>query len=662
MAKVYTTKTASLRAVSADVRQVTVNKKIEIGSVVNGNDGKPVQGSVVESSYVSADDLYMKGSSNNESRVKVTDYVASSIKEAEAKIDGKIEELQNRPNGIEVGTDETAATPEDDNFLNVSKLNFRGSYVTVVQGDNGELTLWINQSSAYPEYNAPSYSNPSTASYAVFSCAEANNDFAIGTTEGATKAAYVVDDGSNFGSTTYTLKAKDGNNTFRVKSGQAIFIRTTYEGTASEWLKVSLASNAGKTYDVNKKYEAGVTPFVSGSHATATLGAITASYSAYQLTDNEAEYGRIPGSTEAEASFVINWDTLLTKDGGTATVEFAIDDNSLSAPSVATTKVANNLYFSERKTPTMGSITAAYKTKTLTPKISGLEYATAGTTVDVTIPNIANTQWKTSNTAGNRLNINVAGTSVTLKRGDGGLTETGSNSASVYSVTNYTVAAGTSGNGTCSVSAKPMGAKDGSTSTNNTLLGFVGSLKDSTDTIEYFYKENKRLASIAGASSVAYDGTASVDTVNFTIPTYNVATVAAVAQYGSLKHPSKASADINGKTYTSVTSPASFIRKFTGSGSDSTANWFSVQATNLSASGVSVYWHDHVKNTWKLLMQNGVSMDANAKVSTGKVQYEVNTSQGEAKSTVVPIVIVMTSAAPSIGQVTFKLGATQANV
>ena len=93
MAKVYTTKTASLRAVSADVRQVTVNKKIEIGSVVNDTDGKPVQGSVVESSYVSADDLYMKGNSNDSHRVKVTDYVDRTKDELRGEIENVKEEI-----------------------------------------------------------------------------------------------------------------------------------------------------------------------------------------------------------------------------------------------------------------------------------------------------------------------------------------------------------------------------------------------------------------------------------------------------------------------------------------------------------------------------------------------------------------------------------------
>lgn len=662
MATNYTTKTASLKATFADVR------KVEATKVMVSPDGK--------SSTPKVDVLELIG----DAQEAASGALAEAKGELTEAIGAVSDKVDNMKLGIDIGTD-TSESPEDDPdsgvtnapaaYSGVSKLNFRGEYVTVVEDPNtGEITLWLNKSTAYPEYKAvPRTSGTdmdSTKSVTVYT--HDTDTFAIGTA-GGTKTAYLADDtaaNTNFGSTTWTLKsaADTGTtattgDTFRVASTQALFVRQTYEGTPSAWTKIDLGVKAGKNYDISKNYaDKNSDPYTSGTAKSVSAGAITVSYSAFPLTSAHAPNGRVPGTSECQAQITVNWDTLLTKDGGTATIEMAFDNSKSDAPADdKIIKLVNNRFFSEKKTATIAdNPSVAYDEITESDTISGLTYAKEGTTVSVGVTGITNTQWKVSNTTGNRLKVTASnGDAVTKKATE--LTETANkgktHSDAVYATASNVVvttkAESDSNRGKCVVTITPIGYSDGTYKTVN-LDAFWANYASSSGTYEAFCKETHRVQT-AGAAAGSYASASSVDEAKTTVNGTDY--ISAVSQYGLLKHPSKAASDINKKSYSDLTDDAAFLRPFT---TGSVGTTFNLEGTGLTGSGVSVYWYEGKAGIWKLLCKNGQKADGQCSVSGNKITRKIDTGGGEENVANVYIAIVMTSSAGNISPITFTRG------
>ena len=163
MATNYTTKTAALRATKADMRQVAVSKKIEIGST----DTK----TIIQDGEVSADKLLIG--------VDVKDAQGETKRERQSVLDL----IQNA--GLNVGADADGDyTPETP--VKTNKINFIGAYVNVV--DNGEdgMNIYIGENNNNPSFSSLSDSfadsrlvySSGSSEYSLPSDATAGSDYA----------------------------------------------------------------------------------------------------------------------------------------------------------------------------------------------------------------------------------------------------------------------------------------------------------------------------------------------------------------------------------------------------------------------------------------------------------------------------------------------------
>lgn len=654
MATNYTTRTAALRATKADMRQVAVTKKIEIG----GSSGK----TTVSEGSVETTDINASGNITAD-KLFVTDTREDSDTKGQSTDIMNI--LGTMKNGIEVGTKTTEADNDTGDVIKpyggISKINFKGEFVTVVSKGEDELDLWIQKSTMYPEIERTLLGAPtSTTSAKLFTCTDTNQTHAIPVSSGATYSQITLNkkDTDSWGSNTMYLKAKTGHKTFSVDKTLALFVRTDYNGGTGSVIKVPFNVTAG-TFDISKKYEDGVTdaetsPF-SGSMSSKTDSKGTkVEYFCAPFGDDEAEFGRIPGQAEVEIKITQTLSDILTLGGGSVVFNWAIDKATLSAPSGAWSSV--NMFYTQHKKPTVTFNSVAYKTKKDSDAISGLIYNTAGSTATVTVSALSNSQWKSSNTTDKRLTVTAAGSTSNNVFNASSLTKTGADSAAVYSGS-VDVTLGNSGSGSASFTVKPHGYIDGDNSGAKTLGQFWGSIpSNATTKYEPFGKETYRMITTSTTTyaigqkvnnvdvslqpTTAYSSATSVldDSVASGIPVtgYNDC-VQAVCQYGQLMHPNAASADAKGTSYgTNTTKPAVFIRKFQYT-SDQT---LTLTGTNLDKAD-GVYWFDG--KTWNKINQS--SADGTYTMSSGKivVKWNVNLHAPIDASNIPLIAIVLAS-------------------
>ena len=674
MATNYTTKTAALRATKADMRQVAVSKKIEIGS---GDTATKIT-----DSEVSAEDLLVDVEGT---RTSVKDLVSTSVGAAKDELTEAIGEVSDKVDnmklGIDIGTD-SSESPEDDPesgvtnapaaFNAVSKLNFRGSYVTVVEDPvTKEVTLWINKSTAYPDYDTAtpfdmdttSKENNavvttqalSTSAVKLFTPPSDNN---YTCTTGTNVNAVLVKDGANFGKTFYKLRTANGLETFRVSSTQALFIRTTYNGTAGEWKKIDFGTKAGRTHTIGQGYAEGVTasPFSGDSYATigTTSDALYIRYSVQPFTSAQAPDGRVPNTSEAEVKMIVNWDALLTLDGGAATVEYAFAPNTTTDLTTLTPVKLVDKFFTEYKDATVTTITPSYVSKSWTDKISGLRYAKSGTTVKVNVTGINYTQWKASNQSDTRIVIDAAdsSTDITAKVADCTLSKgsaTGSDAVYDYTMPEgKTITAGsTNNNGNLKISVTPYSTKACTAKTEETTLkGFWGSVPTSDETHENFGVESGTGGyRMKTPTSTSVDFVSTEDVTTHSIDVNGTICCSAVCQYGKLHHPASAAPDGDGTTY-STSLPACFIRKFTGSKEPDT---FTLKADNLIQSGkVQVWWKDG--NSWYDL--STPKKGSVTHTGSNTIAKSILSSSGESQVKDMLIAIVVQPGATAIGPIT----------
>lgn len=605
MAKNYTTKTASLRATSADVRTLDAKK------------------------------------------IKVKDTRADSPT-AGQQVD-IVEMLGTVKSGIDIGkADNAYDTMEDtEGFAPAStKINFKGKYVTVVKKDDGVIDLWFNENNSLPDFS--SLSNQPAKNTTVYVYSDATDNFALPVAAGAsTKVTSAVSDGTNFGTVKMTAKSSSNAEVFTSSQDKSIWYRLTYDGTTSAWAKIPLNVDYG-TYNLSSS------AFTGNAHTQATSGftaisGISHSIYNYTLDDEDAGEGKISGQTETKFNITLNYDTIATKDGGSIKLDWAIAAGEDAPASYNTV----DIFLTEYKTPAIASLAAEYKTKE-TIAISGLTYNTTGSTATVTTGDITNTQYKSANGLA-RVNIanNTSGLTIS-GGGDKSITTTTAGDMTLKSGTvtasdavytwsgDVTLQGG--GAGDISLKATPKGYGSGTAATSNNLTHYWGTTTGSNNTLETWGEETYRKTTPETVDTDGdWDGTADISNLSYVIN--GTTTVPAVCQYGKLVHPSKAVADANGKSYSTVTTPASFVRKFTGAVTK--PNSFTLSATNLIQTGkVTVYWYDAATSAWYNLSTAVAGSVAHS--STNKITKTIKTIDGETSTNEIIIAIIMQSDAAAI--------------
>ena len=605
MAKNYTTKTASLRATSADVRTLDAKK------------------------------------------IKVKDTRADSPT-AGQQVD-IVEMLGTVKSGIDIGkADNAYDTMEDtEGFAPAStKINFKGKYVTVIKKEDGVIDLWFNENNSLPDFS--SLSGQPAKNTTVYVYSDATDDFALPVAAGAsTKVTKTVSDGTNFGTVMMTAKSSSDAEVFTSSQDKSIWYRLTYDGTASAWAKIPLNVDYG-TYNLSSSAFTGTAHTQATSGFTAISGISHSIYN-YTLDDEDAGEGKIPGQTETKFNITLNYDTIATKDGGSIKLDWAIATGEAEPASYKTV----DIFLTEYKTPAIASLAAEYKTKK-TIAISGLTYNTTGSTATVTTGDITDTQYKSANGLA-RVNIanNTSGLTIS-GGGDKSITTTTAGDMTLKSGTvtasdavytwsgDVTLQGGGAGN--ISLKATPKGYDSGTAAISNNLAHYWGTTTGSNDTLETWGEETYRKTTPETVDTDGdWNGAADISNLSYVIN--GTTTVPAVCQYGKLVHPSKAVADVNGKSYSTVTTPASFVRKFTGD--NAKPNSFTLTASNLIQSDkVTVYWYDAATSAWYNLSTAVAGSVAHS--STNKITKTIKTADGETSTNEIIIAIIMQSTAAAI--------------
>lgn len=644
----YTTKTAALRATKADMRQVAVSKKIEIG--------KSGSGTTVSEDEIKTTNLMISedGTATGE-KVNVRTLIQNAADNA----------------AITVGRDADKDWNVDaTSFPQVKKISFLGDYVNVVQGANGEVKLYIGENKSLPDMNMASLSGQPSGgtSYRVFTSASPD-DFTLPVAAGNSATVYALPkEGTAFSDVTMTAKSSASTPTdvFTLDQTNFIWVRTKYNGgTYSDWGKISLAltrSNVGFAASTND----GEVALPTGIISTITNKL---------LTTDDAKYGKIPGRCETSFTLTIQPSKIATKNGGTIEVQWIVANNKTAAdgsiltgePATSDTNAIKTISFFVSKykdvafansTLTLGTITDTLTT------VSGISYRTSGTTAVVTTPNINNSQWKVSRAGDERCVINAAGKSTTFKRTDASTTATDknklvlvsgtsiTNSDAVYKVNEYVATLGSTGNkGTASISAVAYG-KGETSAISASVSNFWGNPAASVSTtVEPWGAETHRYADVACTTSWK----AADDVTTKTVTIAGVNTIGAVAQYGQLMHPAKAGSAVVSKPTTYATSgatPASYIRKFTLSAA---AGKFKVSGTNIgkinssTLSDVKVYWVNPRNGG---LVELSDETNGQNSLAVGSITHAVESATEDASATNVIIFVIPANSSTKIGQVT----------
>lgn len=613
----YTTRTSTLKATVADIRTLNV------GTIALSN--------------ISAESL-------SGETVTAGNLVAKSIGVEDEE--GNVQDLSQL---IDAAAVDVGDKTDDERYLNVSNLVFKGSYVNVVKDPNSnKVTLWINKSTAFPGLPLNPLNGAPVSELSAKLFANSEDDFALPVANGEDydQITANVEDGTSFGSISMSLRNTDGNATFTANKSDSFWTRIVYNGVSNGWVEVPFSTNAG-TFDINTAYETAASPSpFSGQMGTKTdsKGA-TVNYYVRHFDDSDAEFGRVPGQAEVEIEIELDLETILVKDGGTVRFDWTIAPSSKAPNSFSSV----NMFFTEYKKPTLTFASADYKTKKPSAKVSGLSYNTSGSTADIIVTNIKHTQWKSSSTDNIRLSITAAGSTSNIKVGDTGLSDSGLSSDLDFSYIG-TVTLGSSGTGNASISITPVGVVTG-LPTSKTLGTFWGSIPTSGALSEKFGQETYRMLTPTSAAG-SYPSSEDVTTHKITgINNTNVEHCSAVCQYNALYHPANAAADATGKKYsTTETRPAVFIRTFTGTAN----NKFKLVANNLiQKNKVQVWWKDG--NNWYDLSTH---VKGNVEHSgTNTITKFILPENGETKRGDMTIAIVLQPGASAVGQITASFSA-----
>ena len=538
MATNYTTKTAALRATKADMRQVQVSKKIEIGK---SGSGTTVSDKEIETDVLKVKDT-REGSETYNQRTDIMS-ILSTLK-----------------SGVDVHADADGDYVADKSGVTTGKINFLGAYVNVVDdGENG-VNVYIGENN-----NNPSYSSITDT------LANTNYVYASST------SAYALPSDATAGSTYARTSSLTGTETVSLNGGATIG-----NILADQTITVTVTSDKGTiSYTTGKISEQAGTTAASKNYTWeddyATKGIKVAGTALIKYAAADAKNGYTPNSTTGIFVVTIDNDKVVGANGGWYSVSVKLGNTTKS-----TSKVF--VYPNASTTPSVGKPVITY-TAGGTRHVSGLVYDSSGS-FTLTVDNIAGTQQGITKDL-NRLALTDNGGDVdfsgTIETSTTGMSVTGTatNETAVYK---YTATKSASVSTPKKVSAKisaqaygqtgaVAGTKVASDTTTATTWLYTSTNADG-DLTSAFHVDGKRiknnLADVkAGNAVVTYDSTKSL------IADY---TDQLLIQGGQLKYPNSDST----QRYSGATGTRYYVRpvKFGGSGQ---INEISVTVSGLTA-------------------------------------------------------------------------------
>lgn len=409
MATNYTTKTAALRATKADMRQVAVSKKIEIGSGESATQ--------ITDSKVSAEDLLVDVEGT---RTSVKELVSTSVSAAKDELTEAIGEVSSKVDnmkmGIDIGTKDDSFENDDDTagFLkSVSKLNFKGSFVNVIKKDDGTVDLWINPdnnhaaaSSGTTSAGNTTGSSPLYGSKYVF--ASSTNAWDLPTTAGSSysRSHLITED------QTITIKGTKNDTTSNIVS----------VGNLTSKLRADVLKSDGKTVIATNS-----TPYLTREMPTtaqtsgSTLTCPAANGISFSVTNLkryveedtsksgwDAANGFVPDSVSFQASVTVDTSAVLGA-GNTYSINVYLDTyNSEGVLQSSTLLHEGAKYFAY--TSQQATIGTGLKAEVTTPvyhNVSGVQYYTAGTEITVTTAPVTNATVMAATNATKRASITL---------------------------------------------------------------------------------------------------------------------------------------------------------------------------------------------------------------------------------------------------------------
>lgn len=576
MATNYTTKTAALRATKADMRQVAVSKKIEIGSGDTATQ--------ITDSKVSAEDLFVSVDGKDERQS-----VKTLIQQAQTDATNAA--------GIQVTRDLTGNYDnlDEGEVLNVKtkKMNFFGSFVNVVQSDTNpdEISIYIGENKNPAEFDSTmtSPAGDNTARYVYSGTGYSVGKFSTNNSTTYKNTQVQSTTASSDTETVYGGKKESDN-------------KGTIYTIPNKSTKVKLEALQGDT--VIATAETGV---IDGKSTTATAVGKVGNNDAITLTvediventSDDAKDGLTPGFIRCKIKATVR-NSYLLPDGGAYKLKLSVGTKSATS---------SELYVWKNRpssvVPSVGTVTATYTpTSGKTRTVSGITYDTAATCA-ISVTGVANTQYM-QGTSLNRLKVTNSTTngSVAAISSDGILvvseltgTDAGTNSA-VYSYSGSPAVTSTSPKlVTSTITAQAMKADGGTvagdakTATMTGQVNHLWTVTDATDSdkVMNFTNDGTRLSYAVKADATTGDvqGLTISGDGKWTTSTDITSTKDALVQDSKLMHPKN---DVTGK-YSAATGTRYYtklIKTGTGSGAK-TSYTISCPNGGLTASGVKLW-------------------------------------------------------------------------
>lgn len=560
--KNYTTKTAALRATSADVRKVQVSKKIEIG--------KSGTGTTVSEDKVETTSLWISPDGKQETEKQ------------------NVLDLLNT--AVHVGADADGDYNVDEAKVKTNKINFLGAYVNVVDLGEEGVNVYIGENKNNPSYS--SLNNISGEKYYVY---ESSTD------------AWELPSGATANSQYGITSALSGSETVKVQNGAAIG-----NILADQTVLVTVTSDKGTiTYETGKISEfAGKTAATlsaeSGTEVTAdaptsktwddtaNTGIKVAGSSLIKYTSSDAKNGFTPNSSTGIFSVTVKNSAVVGTKGGWYNISVKIGGTTKTTSSVY-------VYAPQSETPSVGKPEITYEPGT-TKYISGLAYDSSGS-FTLVVDDISNTQQSMTTTL-NRLALtdksgDVSFATTVANNTTGMSLKSGSKSdeTAVYTYTK-TLSPTTSAakKVSCGISAQAYGqsavagekvASDVCTAT-TWLYTDNG---DDEDLVTKFQKDGARKYGDLAAAKSASGATATYDSEKSLITDY---TDQLLVQDGKLRYPN------SDKTsrYSGATETRYYVRPVMFGGSDQ------VKTVKVTVSDMTSFDNN---NTRMYLVKKGVS-------------------------------------------------------
>ena len=504
MATNYTTKTAALRATRADMRQVQVSKKIEIG--------KSGSGTTVSDKEIETDVL------------KVKDTREGSVTEGERTDIMSI--LSTMKSGVDIGT---AKDPIDNGvdegstnaWTDVSKMNFKGNVTVLKDPVTGVLNFYFAK--LRESYGVNSLADLGGSSRYVY-----------------TGTGYSLPSGKVDGNT-YGKVSKAGTQTININSGSWV----TLDSLETK-VKAVLTKN-GTDYTLE-------TDVINGSTTTVTktgsgnLDGVTITVSEIKkYVEADLSDGFLPDTIDCKVKVTID-ETKFIAAGGTYKVKVTVNgvEKATSERFIYTTAADSTFK--------VGSVTATYKPSTTTHQVSGVTYYGEGGTVDITVTGVEGTcQMSTKDLNKFKVSDNSGqfNSDVTCTPSTSGVTATGSGASTTYSYTKsglaVTSSTPTKVSGTVTAQAYNQegslvtNAKATATVTDGGSHYVLTTTTGDGDNYSSFYVDGKRV--LEGLSVSPFTGTPTLNintktTYDKTQSLASTYTNQLLVQGGRLKHPS----------------------------------------------------------------------------------------------------------------------------